>query len=307
MAKTTPISVVGVIDLSDDAKELMKVGRRNSSADEERLRRLRELGNELNQILGQLGLEDEKEPESEETKEVGAAEEGVDSESDPRAKSADVPVEPLESATKGEDTLRSGLVLDDVKSVGNGKLRHYAVLWGDDENRDVSREYFTRETQDLDTIFKSVGKLPLLYHHAMDNKVKTSVVGLTENMGMDDIGLWVESQLDMSNRYATAVQKLAENRKLGTSTGTLPGARRVKSSGEIERWAIVEVSLTPTPAEPNLLLTYPVEVVKAAYTEIGLEMPEQSSSLLEDTGAEKARQQERARELERERLALLAF
>lgn len=223
--------------------------------------------------------------------------------------------ESKEQQTGGEaigksDLRESAPVFADIKAVSEGRLRHYAVQWGDDQQRDLYREYFTAKTEELDAVFKAMGKLPLLYHHGMDDTLKATVVGVVDQMGVDEVGLWVESQLDKANKYRAGIERMVQAKKLGTSTGTLPGARKVSKSGEILRWAIMEVSLTPTPAEPGLVRDHPVELIKAAYQELGLPDP-----ITHDIGAEKARQadtgaeeaRQRELDLERERLALLSI
>lgn len=188
-----------------------------------------------------------------------------------------------------------------VKAMGQGRLGHYAVLWGDKKQRDLYGEFFTSKTADLDSIFKTIGKLPLLYHHGMDRRLRSTVVGVVDTMKPDDIGLWVESQLDMANAYSAAIERMASKAKLGTSSGTLPGVRDVDpATGEIKRWTIAEVSLTPSPAEPRLRREMPVQVLKSHYETAGLALPEPLQS---DIGAEEARPNEV--ELERERLRLL--
>lgn len=362
---------------SAEMLELAKAGRRNSSADEERMRKVRELLRQADIILGDLGLLDEEVsdlkslPLDKLTNAVGSAIERQLNQSghsrpyeewahmaalytdvviireglchwrvpytigDRRVELAQrgewTPVElswtekkdetgeqtgddvvgaeqkavtpesTSESAETPAEVMRSATVASEIKSVAPGRLRHYAVLWGNAKQRDLYGEWFTPQTQDMQTIFKAIGKLPLLYHHAMDNTLKTDVVGVVDKMGTDEIGLWVESQMDMANRYRTAIEQMVENKHLGTSSGTLPGARKVSPEGEIERWAIVEVSLTPTPAEPGLVRQHPVALVKAAYDELGL--PEPDEVLTQDSGAEEARRREQ--DVERERLALL--
>jgi hypothetical protein len=44
-----------------------------------------------------------------------------------------------------------------------------------------------------------------------------------------------------------------------------------RQTGEIERWAIAELSLTPTPAEPRMM-ERPVAEVAAAFKAVGLEL-----------------------------------
>lgn len=161
-----------------------------------------------------------------------------------------------------------------VKRLGGNRVGHYAVLWGDPAKRDLTGEYFTRRTQDLDTLFRAVGRLPLLYQHTLDDQLKTSVVGLVDVLSPDDVGLWYEAQLTMAGEYRAAMEELIGAGALGTSSGTLPGARRVdRRTGEIKRWAIAELSLTPTPAEPRMM-ERPAAEIKAAWKAAGLRWPD---------------------------------
>lgn len=192
-----------------------------------------------------------------------------------------------------------------VKALGDGRLGMYAVVWGDKDRRDLSKEYFTRETQDLETIFKAVGKLPLLYHHAMDETVKTDVVGLVDTLVRDDVGLWAEAVITRANRYADTVYQLGKRGLLGPSSGTLPGARKVVD-GEIKRWAMAELSLTPEPCEWRMRTDVPPQELKAIFTEAGLSLPE--DAVKTDQGVVETRPEgERALEAERELLSLLTL
>ncbi len=186
-----------------------------------------------------------------------------------------------------------------VKALGGNRIGGYAVLWGDESRKDLTGEYFTPETQELTAIFNGVGALPDLYHHAADDAMKATVIGKVDIMQADDVGLWYEAQLDASNRYKEAFLKLVREGVLGTSTGTLPGARQVDKSGRIVRWPIVEISQTPMPCEPRMM-ERPVSEIKAAFKALGLELPTERS---DGEGAEEARRM--AIEREREALALL--
>lgn len=177
-----------------------------------------------------------------------------------------------------------------VKALGRNRVGEYGVLWGSPEQRDLYDEYFSRQTEELDAIFRAVGLVPSLYHHAMDGQAKTAVVGRIDVMQPDDTGLWVEAQLDLSNEYTLAIQRLVAEGKLHWSSGTLPGARKVADDGHILRWPIVEMSLTPTPAEYRML-NRPIETIRAAYKSIGLELPD----LSQGKGAEDARHAARAK------------
>jgi hypothetical protein len=145
------------------------------------------------------------------------------------------------------------------------------VLWGDPGRKDLTGEYFTQKTAELTTIFEAMGRLPLLYHHGADGKLATQIVGPVDVMRMDEAGLWYEAQLTMAGQYREAIDGLIGQGLLGTSSGTLPAARRVDvRSGRITRWPIAELSLTPTPAEPRMM-ERPVAEVKAAYQALGLD------------------------------------
>jgi len=185
-----------------------------------------------------------------------------------------------------------------VKALGQDRVGEYLVLWGSPDQKDLDLEYFTNKTEELTAIFNAVGKVPILYHHAMDNDVKTAVVGLLDIMQADDVGLWVEGQLERANKYRQAISKLLSEQALYWSSGTLPGARKTAPDGYIERWPIVEASMTPTPAEFRML-ERPVADIKSAYKAVGLEFP---TGEPEDKGAEEARQRVVALEVERLRL-----
>jgi hypothetical protein len=157
-----------------------------------------------------------------------------------------------------------------VKRLGGNRVGGYAVLWGDATKRDLTGEFFTPETEDLETLFKAMGKLPLLYEHAADGMVKTKVIGPVDVLTRDEIGLWYEAQLSMAEEYEEYIQRLLGQKKLRTSSGTLPTARRVnRKTGQIERWAIAELSLTTRPAEPRMV-ERPVAMVKSWFDELGM-------------------------------------
>ena len=185
-----------------------------------------------------------------------------------------------------------------VKALTPDRIGGYAVLWGGPDKLDVTGEYFARDTAELDSIFKAVGKLPQLYHHGGDGTLKSDVIGCVDTLKFDDVGVWFEAQLTAANRYKDAVMGLVNRGALGVSSGTLPRARKVASDGKIMRWPIAEISLTPSPAEPRML-ERPVAAIKAAYVELGLEFPMDAES---DKGVEDTR---READLELERIRLL--
>ena len=197
-----------------------------------------------------------------------------------------------------------------VKSIGANRVGSYAVIWGDETRKDLTGEWFSPQTEELTAIYDAVGKLPYLYHHGMDESLKTTVIGIVDTLKADSIGLWYEAQLKLASEYEEYVNKLLADKKLKTSTQTFPVARRVnEKTGHIERWPIVEITSTPTPAEYRM---QPVDFLRSAYqavgcedlacllkTKFGIETVESSGQ-----GAEEARL---LAELEQSRLMLLDF
>jgi len=137
-----------------------------------------------------------------------------------------------------------------------------------------------------------MGKIPLVVHHGLEDKVKTFVYGEVDVMEPDDIGLWYEAKIKEFETYRQYVQPFLNDKKLFSSSGTLPAAKRVKKSGEITRWPIAEMTTTWMPAEYRML-ERPVSEIKSIYDEMGLDcdLSEYDNETQEpDTkGAEKAR------------------
>ncbi|HLA80925.1 MAG TPA: phage major capsid protein [Thermoleophilia bacterium] len=140
----------------------------------------------------------------------------------------------------------------------------YGVVFG---GIDLTGEHF-----EADTDFKGAFDLPskpVFYDHTLQPEVKNAL-GKTIKEKADDIGIWVEAQIDLSREYAREVLGLVEKGLLGWSSGTVAHLTD-KLNGLIKRWPIVEFSLTPTPAEPR---TLGVEHIKALYLAAGLTLPE---------------------------------
>lgn len=118
--------------------------------------------------------------------------------------------------------------------------------------KDLDGEFFTKST---DFCLDWFPVRPVIYDHGLDDAVKTSVVGrVTEHEDTED-GLWAQVQLDKNSRYLTAIQGLVKKGALSFSSGAMPHVvRKDKKSGEIVRWPWVELSLTPTPANPDAVV-----------------------------------------------------
>ncbi len=147
-----------------------------------------------------------------------------------------------------------------------GRIGGYLLIWGESSRRDLQGEYFTPQT---DVGLDWYDRRPVLYHHGLDGALKAAVIGVMDRLRPDETGLWAEAQLDLHKRYVRAVQRLVEQGVLSWSSGSLPHLVEVSAAGQIQRWPIVEGSLTPTPAEPRHT---DVQTLKSAYKSLGLDM-----------------------------------
>ena len=113
--------------------------------------------------------------------------------------------------------------------------------------KDLMGDYFTKSTD-----FRWSGQegRMAIYHHGLDDTLKKIPIGTEWRLGhVDDVGLWVEAQLNMRDDYEKAIHNMARKGKMGLSSGTAAHLIEKETDGEIKLWAIVEGSYTPTPME----------------------------------------------------------
>ena len=127
----------------------------------------------------------------------------------------------------------------------------YGVIFG---GVDLEGETFGADTDFMPDL---VPVKSIFYDHASQEKVRNMLGKASEKV--DDVGIWVEAQLDRHKEYITEILELVEKGILGWSSGSA-GHLNLRDGKAIKRWAIVEYSLTPTPAEPR---TLGVERIKA--------------------------------------------
>lgn len=170
-----------------------------------------------------------------------------------------------------------------IKALQPGRVGAYLCLWGDPTHKDLSGEWFAPDTQEMTSIFKAVGTIPAIYHHALDNAMKATVVGLVDVMEPDSTGLWIEAQIKEHDAYQKLIAPLVNKGMLGWSSGALPGGRRVdRRTGKVTRWPIVEASMTPTPMEWRMAAEHPIQHIKGIYRLAGL--PVQAVANLDGAG-----------------------
>lgn len=144
-----------------------------------------------------------------------------------------------------------------VKALGNGRVGGYGVLFGTVEEKDADGDFFTVGT-DYDLARDT--KCTPYYAHCQDPEIKSAKLGLQPfEMKADDVGVWMDGQLNLRNKYEKAMYKMAEEGKLGWSTGTAPHLverKAIKDDGgtvvahEITKWPLgLDISLTPIPCD----------------------------------------------------------
>ncbi len=137
-----------------------------------------------------------------------------------------------------------------------GRFGGHLVLWGDADHTDLSsyKDYFAKET---DHWAEFPARVPVIYSHGQDAKLGIKRIGTAE-VKADDVGLWLEGQLALRDEYERKIFGMIKEGKLGLSSGSAPHlVRRDKQSNgshKIVSWPIAEASLTPTPAEPRILV-----------------------------------------------------
>jgi HK97 family phage major capsid protein len=144
-----------------------------------------------------------------------------------------------------EKALEVKAITDDSFTVAG-----YGVIYG---GKDLEGDTFTKAT---DFMLDVVPEPVVLYDHAQEVK---SVLGKVIKIDKRPTGLWMEAQISRSKKYAEEILELVKSGRLGYSTGSVSHLVE-RLQGQIKRWAIYEVSLTPTPAEPR---TLGVEQLKA--------------------------------------------
>jgi len=156
-----------------------------------------------------------------------------------------------------------------VKALPNGHVEGYLVVFGSSEQHDLSAEkdYFTSST---DFGLEDGMKSAVYYAHALDPTIKNRRL-TNVSMKVDEVGVWVEGQIKARDEYEKALLKMAQDGKLGWSSGTashLVTRKAVKTDAgtvhEILSWPLgLDASLTPCPAEPRANASYTLKSLAA--------------------------------------------
>lgn len=134
-----------------------------------------------------------------------------------------------------------------VKAIDDARLQVRGICFG---GADLLDDTFTKAT-DLGFGRSPVG-MPVYYDHTLGGL--KAQIGQVTAWQADDDGISFEVELDRRNRYVATVMALARKGALGASTGAASHLI-VRQGGELKRWIVAELSLTPTPAEPRTAAT----------------------------------------------------
>lgn len=132
-----------------------------------------------------------------------------------------------------------------VKAVGDYVVRGRGIVYG---GKDLTGDIFTKATDLGDT--RSFVGTPVYYDHGLGSI--RGQIGTVKAWTPVGDGIDVEIELDKRLDYIDDVMKLVKSGALGLSTGALSHLV-VRQAGELKRWVVGEISLTPTPAEPRTL------------------------------------------------------
>jgi len=147
----------------------------------------------------------------------------------------------------------------EIKALGNGWIGGYVVRFGNEVEKDLVGQWFTPGTylgpadgNGADVMVHHGLPLP---HGIVDPAVKAELDRLSQRLlhpvetKRDAVGIFGKTLLNMADEYERMLESMVEQQKLRWSSGTAARVMRTKSSGEIERWPIVEASLTPMACE----------------------------------------------------------
>jgi len=135
-----------------------------------------------------------------------------------------------------------------ARPLGNGLVEGYLIAWGKSTDADLEGQFFTPRTELRLDYFPDY---PLLFHHGFDGKLGLDPIGRVKTLKRDDVGLWVQAQIDLANKYAREVYGTIKQHQFGWSSGSIDHLVKIAPDGEILVWPLFEGSITPTPAQPH--------------------------------------------------------
>lgn len=161
--------------------------------------------------------------------------------------------EPIKALSQNEaDVTNSSIV----------RVGAYAVRFSGPDEKDLSGEYFTKNTDFGPN--EGNGAFAMFNHGESISEKLDYLADLTFGACKsfkDDIGVFIETCLDLADEYQQAIYDLICANKLAWSTGSASHVVKKAPDGQILRWPIVETSFTPMPCEPRLPKITPLKSV----------------------------------------------
>jgi len=151
-----------------------------------------------------------------------------------------------------------------IKALGDGRVGGYLVRFTDANQPDLYGEYFDEHTNFYLEDHPMIGK-PVMFNHGLDEAAGVRSLGTitalevrTQRDSDGNRGVWIEAQLKQLDDYVRMLDEAEKEaqrkyrRGLGWSSGALPQSVDVNTeTGHIKSWAMIEGSLTFTPADPG--------------------------------------------------------
>lgn len=187
-----------------------------------------------------------------------------------------------------------------VKAVGDGWVGGYLVKFGGEGDLSQWRDTFTKSTN-----YGKHTKTDVWVHHRMLPGLGKRQLKHQADIGMDDEGVFIKHLLNLRDSYEAKLYGLAQQGKLGWSSGTAPHLVERKSLDdgrhEVQQWLLgLDASYTPTPAGG---LVVGASAMKSLFADAGVDLlqaiydnPEAQEPTGERSDATKA-QSDRARRL----------
>lgn len=121
---------------------------------------------------------------------------------------------------------------------------------------DLQGERFTKSTdfgRDLSGKFV-VDTIYSFYDHALNDGIGKQQIGFAKFFQETEQGQLWNIEVSKAYQYHDFIYAMAQANLLGASSQPVQTAVEIDDNGEIKRWPLAEISLTPTPANPNAVM-----------------------------------------------------
>lgn len=170
-------------------------------------------------------------------------------------------------------------------------IENHIVLWGSPEEKDLTQEFFTKETV-FDSEFTKSNRIEVNWEHGEDpehmGNTPEEIFGWVDwkTAKVDDIGLQVRRVLNRRHRYMKWLETLIKAGLVGSSSQAVPHETEKSADGEIVRWPLFRDTLTVSPAESRMMTDNVVSALKALNLPVAQGVPSSSEESDEpDQGA----------------------